>query len=181
MRRSEETNRFKVFPYRAERRDDDVNNGGLDLIGNPSDIDKIHEAAGFPGLRGFIAMMNSPASSLMTLGCAHGEMDGLIYGYVDISFRDINVGQNETFVAGIDEQLKTWVERTYQRGREMSEWLRPLLHWDYSAFRYFGTEPRLMISMTYRTRTQEDAGHLFGVLHRFFEEGLTFPNTSELG
>ncbi|WP_017233160.1 MULTISPECIES: hypothetical protein [unclassified Pandoraea] len=180
MKRNELNDRFKVFPYRAERRDDDTNNGGLDLINNPADIEKIHEAASFPALKAFISMMNSPTSALMTLGCAHGEIDGLIYGYVDISFRDVEVGQNEGFVSCVDELLKTWVKQAYPHGKELAEWLRPTLHWDYSEFRYFGTEPRLMISMTYRTRALADANHLFGVLHCFFEEGLTLPGASDL-
>lgn len=168
--------RFYSFPYRAESRDDDVNNGGFDLVKYPELLSKIHEVAAFPALRDLIAMMNGPEQQLMTLGCAHGQDGNLVLGYLDFSFRSIAIAQNELFIAGIDGQFLKWLGQKFPGNTELLEAFRTGLFWDYCPFRYYETEPRLMISMTYRAASQQDAGHLVDWLHRFFLEGLELPS-----
>lgn len=175
MKPSQFDDRFHRFPYRPESREDDVNNGGFDLVQHPELISSIHEIATFPALRKLIVMMNSPEQPTMTLGCAHGKDGDVVLGYLDFSFRSLEIAQNESFIAEIDGQFMRWIDRIFPGRTGLVESFRQALFWDYQPFRYYETEPRLMISMTYRAGTQDDAGHLIDWVHRFFLEGLTLP------
>ncbi|AGO56554.1 hypothetical protein SOD_c35960 [Serratia plymuthica 4Rx13] len=92
MKSSDQNDHFIKFPYRKEIRENgDVNNGGIDLIKDPARISEIHELEGAPWLYNFIEKTNSKHGHFMTFGCVYGRNsnnnNGMLYGYVDFSFR----------------------------------------------------------------------------------------------
>ncbi|EPK7594062.1 hypothetical protein QHC71_002346 [Serratia marcescens] len=90
MKSLDQNDHFIKFPYKKEIRENgDMNNGGFDLIKSPERISEIHELEGAPWLYNFIEKTNSKDGHFMTFGCVYGrnEDNGMMYGYVDFSFR----------------------------------------------------------------------------------------------
>ncbi|MDT0359341.1 hypothetical protein RJO15_26395 [Herbaspirillum huttiense F1] len=171
MKISAHNDHFTRFPYRAEERKGERNNGGIDLLTNPEQIDLIHELAESPQLYDLVLELNRPGRPLMTLGCAYGEDDGFFCGYLDLSIRDLPVAQNELFIASIDDQFRDWLNVTFN-GNDPALGIYHSFFWEYSKFTYFDTEPRYLISIFFRAQKQEDCEAILSWLHKFFRVAL---------
>jgi hypothetical protein len=80
----------------------------------------------------------------MTLGCESGYSDGSYQGYIEFSFRDLNVATNVSFISGLDTQLEAWAAQT---STELVAAVRSCTRWEYAPFSYLGTPERLKIAL----------------------------------
>ncbi|WP_289283281.1 hypothetical protein, partial [Methylophaga sp. UBA5088] len=125
---------YKHFPYRKDYQNGRTNNGGLDLINNPDSISEITEAKNFPALLGFISELNKADSPYLTLGCEAGQDSPEVFvGYVEFTFKDDRLAQDEKFISAIDTRFNEWTRIEYP---QISEVIVRSLCWEYFKITY---------------------------------------------
>ena len=164
MQRSKFDDDFNNFPYPADFSDGRTNKGGIDLTLEPDRIDEISEAADFPELRDFIVDLNKPQSLFMTLGCEAGQTGDLFEGYVEFTFKDEKLANDETIISHLDV---AFFENLHEKHPEIEALARLCVHWEYSPFLYHETSARLKIAFFYRQDTQDDAGRILDLIRHF--------------
>lgn len=175
MKPTQHNDSYQVFPYRSEIHDEGINNGGINLVENPEDIERITEAKDFPALRNLLVRLNSVDAATMTLGCAYWEEPDMVQGYVEFSFRDLAIATNESFIAGLDNQFYMWFFARQPEAEPMRAQLESSLAWEYSTFRYYETAPRLKIAVFYRAIHQQAASQLLDMLAEFLHHHIALP------
>lgn len=164
---------FIRFPYRKDIRDNgDINNGGFDLVQFPEKINDIHEIADYPWLKDFIKRVNDKDGIFMTLGCAIGYEDDILYGYIDFTCRPKAPGEVKEDLITLDDQYYTYLsqampdEETRQRAIRYAQqnllWLSsPLEIYD---------ESYSQVNLTFRAREQDGLKWAFDHLNYFLTE-----------
>jgi len=175
MKPSQHNDSYQVFPYRPEIHDEGINNGGINLVANPKDIERISEAKDFPALRNLLVRLNSVDAATMTLGCAYWEKPDIVQGYVEFSFRDLAIATNESFIAGLDDQFYRWLFVLQPELEPVRAQLESSLAWEYSTFRYYETAPRLKIAVFYTAIHQPAASQLLDMLAEFLHCHIALP------
>lgn len=169
MKKDIESNSYSVWPFRPAELsvNGDRNNGGIDLIANPDQIDLIHEATEENGLRDFLISMNKPGQAFMTLGCIAGEVDGSYYTYVEFTPRDALIARNEDKIKAIYSQWLDWNAEHCAAYPGLADALRGNVEWAYRAFSFRGKEPQYLITIYPRAQSAQDHKALISWVHNF--------------
>ncbi|WFQ80295.1 hypothetical protein PXH59_03785 [Xenorhabdus sp. SF857] len=144
MERSKYNDHFTKFPYRKEVRDDDINNGGIDLVKEPHRISEIHELNGALWLKNFIINTNSNDKLFMSFGCVQGSGDNnSILGYVDLSLRpespveyrsDIKI-MDELFIQYLRDSM---ISQGMENPQQAIEYAQSVLVWEWTPLEIYG-------------------------------------------
>lgn len=156
MKQDFDSDHFQRWPYIAESRDDDRNNGGIDLIENPEQISLIHEATDENGLRPLLAELNKPGGRFMSLGCASG-MDGVYHSYVEFTLRDHAAAVNPDELESIYSRWLDWQSQVDVKHPGFAKALSDNAVWETRTFSLRGSEPQHLITVYHRA--PDEANH----------------------
>lgn len=172
MKKCTETDNFARWPFIAEepRADGERNNGGIDLIANPQQIDAIHEATDENGLKPLIKQLNAASSPFMTLGCASGQEDEFYFSYLEFTLRDPELARREEAIAAIEEKWETRLAERLGDHPEMASAIKSSVVWEYREFSLRNAPPQYLITVYLRARDAVDHGHLAGWVNEFFDK-----------
>ena len=128
---------FVKFPYKKEVREDEINNGGIDLIKEPHRINEINEIKNAPWIKDFLIDVNSISGLFMTFGCLYSiDENKFHFGYVEFSFRPSASDLIKNKVTVLDDDFYTYMGKINHPGDwQISpvDFARGSLHWESSS------------------------------------------------
>ncbi|MFW7214622.1 hypothetical protein [Enterobacter sp. BNK-22] len=161
---------FTRFPYRRDIRENgDINNGGFDLIQFPEKINEIHEVKEFPWLKDFISEVNSADGLFMTLGCAIGYEEDILYGYIDFSLRPNTPNELKLDLVNLDVKFMNFISDAFPEEaahQQAIQYLQKIFLWLSSPLEIYGEEYS-KVNLTFRERNQEGLAWAFDNLCYF--------------
>lgn len=172
MKQDTSSNHFKFWPYVAEERDDDRNNGAFNLITHPEKIDLIHEATEENGLRSLFVLLNQDAGCFMTLGCASGQEDDRnYYSYFEFTLRDAQLASHTDWVTEFEGKWKKFLlihDSRYPGIKRLLEGCAPM-EWRYFHLRP-ESDPRKLVIMFLAAEDEYNHGLLVSHILYFFQD-----------
>lgn len=166
---------FQRWPFIAEaqRADGERNNGGIDLIAKPEQIDAIHEATDENGLKLLIQQLNGSNSPFMTLGCASGQ-DGEHYlSYLEFTFRDPDLARLQQVNISIEDKWVVWLSERLKNHPEWFMAIKNNVAWEYREFSLRNAPAQYLVTVYPRARNAADHGQLTTWIYDFFKSILT--------
>lgn len=169
MKKDIESDSYSIWPFRPVELsvNGDRNNGGIDLVANPEQIELIHEATEENGLRDLLISMNKPGRAFMTLGCIAGDVDGVYYTYVEFTPRDALAARDEGKIKGIYSHWLDWNAEHCAAQPGLADALRGNVEWAYRAFSFRGKDPQYLITIYPRAQSVQDHKSLISWVHNF--------------
>ncbi|MEP8813367.1 hypothetical protein [Enterobacter bugandensis] len=168
---------FTRFPYRRDVRENgDINNGGFDLIQFPEKINDIHEVHDFPWFKDFIADVNSINGLFMTLGCAIGYEEDMLYGYIDFSLRPNIPATIKNDLVNLDDHFYKYLSQAMQdeeTRQKAIQYTQSIFLWLASPLEIYGEE-YTKVNLTFREKNQDGLAWAFGHLCYFLTK--QFPS-----
>ncbi|SEL41314.1 hypothetical protein SAMN04487787_110155 [Kosakonia sacchari] len=168
---------FTRFPYRSDVRENgDINNGGFDLVQFPDKINDIHEITDYPWLKDFITQVNNKDGLFMTLGCAIGYEEGVLYGYIDFSSRPETPATVKDNLVNLDIHFYEYISHSIQDEeirQKAIQYTQGILLWLASPLEIYG-EAYSKVNLTFRERNQDGLVWAFDHLCYFLVE--YYPN-----
>lgn len=168
---------FTRFPYRRDVRENgDINNGGFDLIQNPEKINDIHEVHDFPWFKNFISEVNSIDGLFMTLGCAIGYKEDMLYGYIDFSLRPNTPATIKNDLVNLDDHFYKYLSQAMQdeeTRQKAIQYTQSIFLWLASPLEIYG-ESYTKVNLTFRERNQDGLAWAFDHLCYFLTK--QFPS-----
>jgi len=143
MQEDEYKDHFTIFPYKSERRDDGINNGGIDLTKTPERIEDIHEIVNYPFMRKVFLDINAPNQIFMTFGCDLGIIDELHSGYFDFSFRPETKPNYWISIRELDNQFHDYLSTLNHHGNwtiSPTDYAKSILRWEHSPVMVHGSQ-----------------------------------------
>ncbi|HIE8865506.1 MULTISPECIES: hypothetical protein [Klebsiella] len=161
---------FTRFPYRRDVRENgDINNGGFDLIQFPEKINDIHEVNDFPWFKDFIVQVNSVDGLFMTLGCAIGYEEEILYGYIDFSLRPNTPITIKNKLINLDEHFYEYLSQAIPHEESRLKAIQYTQHhflWLASPLEIYGEEYS-KVNLTFREKNQSGLAWAFDHLSYF--------------
>jgi hypothetical protein len=172
MKQDLDSENFKIWPFREEgqRQDGEKNNGGIDLVVHPEQIDKIHEATPTNGLRQLLQYLNREAGGLQSLGCAAGLDGDRYFSYFEFTLRDRNLAQVESWPQQFERRWLDWTDYAEVQAPGLGSALRGSGTMEYREFAFRGSAPQLLVTLYSWTQSEADHAQYFSYLLRFFED-----------
>lgn len=168
---------FTRFPYRRDVRENgDINNGGFDLIQFPEKINDIHEVQDFPWFKDFIAEINSIDGLFMTLGCAIGYEEDMLYGYIDFSLRPNTPATIKNDLVNLDDHFYKYLSQAMQdeeTRQKAIQYTQSIFLWLASPLEIYGEE-YTKVNLTFREKNQDGLSWAFDHLCYFLTK--QFPS-----
>lgn len=171
MKKCTDTKHFSRWPFIAEevREDGERNNGGINLITNPEQIEAIHEATDENGLRPIIIQLNAPNSPFMTLGCASGQEDHHYYSYLEFTFRDPEFARHLKSNSTIEHTWTSWLSERCQNHVAMGEAIKNHVTWEYREFSFREKSPQFLVTVYLKAQNIYDHAQLATWIGDFFK------------
>ncbi|ELY6202307.1 hypothetical protein ACTEV3_004306 [Cronobacter malonaticus] len=166
---------FTRFSYRRDVRENgDINNGSFDLIQFPEKINDIHEVNDFPWLKDFIVQVNSMDGLFMTLGCAIGYEEDVLYGYIDFSLRSGTPATIKNDQVNFDDHFYEYISQAMPEEEirlKAIPYTQGIFRWLASPLEIYGEEYS-KVNLTFREKNQEGLvwpfDHLCYFLTKYF-------------
>lgn len=171
MKKCTDTKNFSHWPFVAEetREDGEKNNGGIDLISNPEQIEAIHEATEENGLILIIKQLNSKKSPFMTLGCGSGQIKTAYYSYLEFTFRDQKLARNQELNVSIESTWNSWLAERCKKEIELEKALKSHIVWEYREFSLHKAPPQFLVTVYLKAQNAADHGQLATWVDEFFK------------
>lgn len=167
MKQDFDSGHFQRWPYVSELRDDDHNNGSVDLIQNPEQISLIHEATEENGLRPLLVEINKPNGLFMSLGCASGVVGEAYFSYLELTYRNKKQARDLEALHALNDAWERWVKSKYP------DYAAPILASVVLAHRSFSfrqSEPQHLITAYHRAPDEATHHQLLEFFHLFLRE-----------
>jgi hypothetical protein len=172
MKKIGESENFRSWPYRAETRrftDNEINNGGIDLIKHPEKLELIHEATDLNGIRNILKFLNNFGGCYMTLGCASGLDEGFYYSYLEFTHRDYQVAMQENWPQDFENQWLTWVSLINENSPQLAQALIAGVVMDCRTFSFRDMPQQYLITIYARCLHESDHQILYAYIMDFFK------------